>query len=86
MKIFRKAIKFLVIFILLLSWMFNYPPFLYENLGGLRIWQKPAILPGILLALSTTVALLTGVFAFAILKIVNPPRAVFGPCGVLFLI
>ena len=36
MKIFRKAIKFLVIFILLLNWMFNYPPFLYENLGGPR--------------------------------------------------
>ena len=29
-----------------------------------------------------TILLLTAVFAFAILKIVNPPRAYFGRCGV----
>ena len=36
-----KILKFLLIFILIIGWLFNYPPFLYENLGGLRIWQNP---------------------------------------------
>ena len=32
----------------------------------------------------STVLLLTGILAFAIFTIVNPPRAYFGRCGVLF--
>ena len=30
----------------------------------------------------STILLLTAVFAFAIFKVVNPPRAYFGRCGV----
>ena len=71
-EIIKKFIKSTVIFLLITLWIFS---------GWSRIWQKPPIPPRIWVALSTT-ALLTGVFAFAILKIVNPPRAVFGPCGV----
>jgi len=68
----RKIIQFIIVFLLITSWLFSGVP---------RIWQKPAIPPEIQVALFT-IALLTGVLAFAILKIVNPPRAYFGRCGV----
>ena len=47
MGILRKTAKSLLIFIVIISWLFNYPPFLYENFGGLRIWENPPIPPAI---------------------------------------
>jgi hypothetical protein len=82
---FNKFLKTFVIFLLIFVWIFSGFPRIWPRrkaFGFLRGKQKPAIPPGIGVALSTTAALLTGVLAFAILKIVNPPRAVFGPCGV----
>jgi hypothetical protein len=71
-KIVKNTIgNFLVIwliFLMMASWIFS---------GWPQIWQKLAIL-------LSTVLLLTSNFTFAIFRIVNPPRAVFGPCGVLF--
>jgi len=72
---FKKLIQVSFIFFLIFAWIFSEFP---------RIWQKPAILAEIKEApiwLSTSL-LLTAISVFAILKIVNPPRAVFGPCGV----
>lgn len=40
-----KILKPLLIFIVIISWLFNYPPSLYKNLGGPRIWQNPPIPP-----------------------------------------
>lgn len=77
-----------LVFILIFGWLFS---------GWPRIWQKPPapldiylmgdIPPEIkeaLILLSTTL-LLTAISVFAIFKAVNPPRAVFGPCGVFIL-
>jgi hypothetical protein len=73
---FLKISRFLLIFLLIFGWIFS---------GFPRIWQNPPIPPGIGVALSTT-ALLTGVLAFAILKIVNPPAPSSDRAGFLFLV
>ena len=58
--------------------------------GWPRIWpldelgvNKIRIPPKIQVGLST-IFLLTGIFVFAILQLVNPPRAYFRRCGALF--
>jgi hypothetical protein len=87
---FNKFLKTFIVFLLVFSWIFSGWPRIWprrkaspkENtfptgqVGFLRGKQKPTIPPGIGVALSTT-ALLTGVLAFATIKIVNPPRAYF---------
>ena len=75
MKKLRTISKYLLVLLVVIAWVFS---------GFPQIWQKPAILAEIreaLIWLSTTL-LLTAISVFAILKTVNPPRAVFGPCGV----
>lgn len=69
-----KISQFLLIFIIIFG--FARQKFVL-NFRRARIWQKPAIYSIDL----STVLLLTGVLVFAMLRIVNPPRAVFGPCG-----
>jgi hypothetical protein len=80
-KIVKNSLgNFLVIFVifsLVTGWIFS---------GWPRIWQKPAIPPEIQEANLSTALLLTNVLTFATLIIVNPPRAIFGSCGVLFLV
>lgn len=49
-------------------------------------WQNPAFPPKIQGSDLFTVLLLTTIFAFAILIIVNLPRAVFGPCGAFYFV
>ena len=85
----------MLIFTLIIGWVFGYPP-IYENFWRARIWQNPPapldkylsgqFPPEIQEMDLSTKLLLTAVLAFAILIIITPPRAVFGSCGVLFLI
>ena len=55
-----------------------YPPKFLWNFGGRGIQEGGAEL--------STIALLTGILGLFILKIVNPPRAVFGPCGAFYFV
>jgi len=67
---FSKISQFFLIFVLITAWLFS---------GFPQIWQKPRIPPEIQVARAAlfTTLLLTVILAFAILKIVNPPRAYF---------
>jgi len=80
-----KILKFTIITILIFGWIFGYPP-VYENFWRARIWQNPPIPPEIQEAQAAllTILLLTAVLAFAIIGILNPSRAYFSRCGVLF--
>lgn len=69
----KKFLKIILIFLLVFAWVFS---------GWPQIWQNPPIPPEIQGGDLFIALLLTDVLAFAILIIVNPPRAVFGPCGV----
>jgi hypothetical protein len=43
MKIFKKTAKFLLIFLLIISWVFQYPPGqLWKNLGGREVPEARA--------------------------------------------
>ena len=58
----------LVIFSLVTGWFYS---------GWPQIWQNPSISQIFQRVSLSTLLLLTGVLVFAILKIVNPPRAYF---------
>ena len=76
MKKIAKISKFLLILFLITGWIFS---------GWPRIWQNPKIPPKVQEARAaelSTLLLLTAIFAFVNLKVVNPPRAYFGRCGV----
>jgi len=70
---FGNFLIFCLIFLIVTGWIFS---------GWPRIWQNPPIPSENSGNDLSTILLLTAVFAFAIFKVVNPPRAYFGRCGV----
>ena len=70
-------LKFSLVLILITGWIFS---------GWPRIWNNPRIPPEVQEAQAAllTILLLTAVLAFAIIGILNPSRAYFSRCGVLF--
>jgi len=83
---FGNFLVILVIFSLVAGWLFS---------GWPRIWPRSINPDGFNYRVNkirippensgddlSTILLLTVIFAFAIFKVVNPPRAYFGRCGV----
>jgi hypothetical protein len=68
LKVLKHMTSRILILALVAIWIFS---------GFPQIWQKPPIPPKIQKANLSTDLFLTAVLAFAILKIINPPRAYF---------
>ena len=89
MKRVIKIFRFILVLLLIFGWVFNYPPINFGGQGWPRIWQNPKIPPKVQEARAaelSTLLLLTAVLTFVILKLVNPPRAYLGRCGVCFVL
>ena len=79
-----KFFRFVLVFVLIFGWVFSGWPQIWPrsinpdrfNYGASKIRIPPEII--------STAFLLTAILAFVIMGIVNPPRAYFGRCGVLF--
>jgi len=78
----KKFLLKTLVFLLIFTWLFSGWPRIWplDELGTSKIRIPPEVQE---IDLSTKL-LLTAILAFVTLIIVNPPRAYFGRCGVLF--